>query len=561
MHYVAEKAGNDSGTTYQEATGAPVEINSPLGYNVGPVTIICLNVSMMIGTGIYSTPSSILSGTGSVGLSMIYWALGFFISIASFAVYLEFASYFSNRSGSEVVYLEQAYPRPKWFFPTAFAFQSVILSFSSGNAIVLAEYLFATAGHDYTGWQLKGVALAGYTVAFLLVSANTRFSYWICNVVGIVKVITLLFISITGLVVLGGHTRVSDPGANFRNSFEKLEGGTTAYGITNALYKIVFAYSGYTNAFNMVNEVKNPIKQIRRNGFISLIIVTILYILANVAFFAAVPKADLAAAEQIAASLFFENVFGAAGGANGLNFLIALSAFGNLLAVFLGQSRLLRECGRQGVLPWPRFWASTKPFGTPLGPYFIKWLLTIIMILAPPAGDAFAFVTDLAVYPSSFFQLLLAIGLFLVRWRRRRLSLPRPVFHAWDVVIIFTILVNLFLLVMPWYPPPGGKGDVSFWYATYVVTGIGIIIGCGVYYWLWIWAFPRIGGYRVRQEILELDHGAQSHKLVKVPVRELAQWDEAHDSIGRRVGAGSEGSLEGEAFGVHEVSKQEKSAA
>lgn len=55
MHFVAEKAGNDSGTTYQEATGAPVEVNSPLGYNVGPVTIICLNVSMMIGTGIYST--------------------------------------------------------------------------------------------------------------------------------------------------------------------------------------------------------------------------------------------------------------------------------------------------------------------------------------------------------------------------------------------------------------------------------------------------------------------------------------------------------------------------
>lgn len=56
--------------------------------------------------------------------------------------------------------------------------------------------------------------------------------------------------------MLGGHTRVADPGANFRNAFEKLEGGTTAYGITNALYKIVFAYAGYTNAFNMVNEVK-----------------------------------------------------------------------------------------------------------------------------------------------------------------------------------------------------------------------------------------------------------------------------------------------------------------
>lgn len=106
-----------------------------------------------------------------------------------------------------------------------------------------------------------------------------------------------------------------------------------------------------------------------------------------------VPKEELAAAKEIAASLFFKSVFGEAGGVNGLNFLIALSAFGNLISVLLGQSRLLRECGRQGVLPYPRFWASTRPFGTPLGPYFVEWLVTIVMILAPPAGDAFAFGT------------------------------------------------------------------------------------------------------------------------------------------------------------------------
>jgi hypothetical protein len=79
--------------------------------------------------------SSILKGTGSVGLSMIYWFLGFLISLASLCVYLEYAAYFPNRSGSEVVYLEQAYPRPKWLIPTAFAFQSVALSFSSANTI------------------------------------------------------------------------------------------------------------------------------------------------------------------------------------------------------------------------------------------------------------------------------------------------------------------------------------------------------------------------------------------------------------------------------------------
>lgn len=54
LHYVVEKAGNDSGPTYQEATGAPPEVESPLGYSVGSCTIIMLNVSNMIGTGVFS---------------------------------------------------------------------------------------------------------------------------------------------------------------------------------------------------------------------------------------------------------------------------------------------------------------------------------------------------------------------------------------------------------------------------------------------------------------------------------------------------------------------------
>jgi Amino acid permease len=100
----------------------------------------------------------------------------------------------------------------------------------------------------------------------------------------------------------------------------------------------------------------------------------------------------------------------------------------------------------------------------------------MLMILAPPAGDAFNFVVNLSIYPSQAFQLALAIGLYLVRWERRKAGLAPPGFRAWHVAIIFSILVNIYCLVMPWYPPPGGKdaGLFSFWYAAYVVTGIGM---------------------------------------------------------------------------------------
>jgi hypothetical protein len=55
LQYTTEVGGNTSRATYQEASGAPVEVNSPLGYSVGPVTVIFLNLSKMIGTGVFST--------------------------------------------------------------------------------------------------------------------------------------------------------------------------------------------------------------------------------------------------------------------------------------------------------------------------------------------------------------------------------------------------------------------------------------------------------------------------------------------------------------------------
>lgn len=344
LDYVLEKGGNNAQASYQEASGAPVEASSPLGYSVGPITIVFLNLSKMVGTGVYSTPASILRNTGSIGLSLMYWVLGSLAAASSLSIYLEYASYFPSRSGSEVVYLEQAFPRPVYFWPTTFAVQSVLLSFSSSNAIVMAQYLYRIAGATPSAWALKGVAIACYSLAYFCVLFNTRASYSLSNGIGIVKLITLIFVAITGLVVLGGHTKVKDPTANFHDAFE----GTTdsGYGLVNAMVKIIFSYAGYENAFNVVNEVKNPIKSLKRNASISLSLVTILYILANVAYFAAVPKEDLIKSKQVAASLFFHNVFGAGGAAKGLNFLIALSAFGNLLVVLIGSSRLIRECGR-----------------------------------------------------------------------------------------------------------------------------------------------------------------------------------------------------------------------
>ncbi|KAK7990076.1 hypothetical protein PG989_010391 [Apiospora arundinis] len=522
LTYTKVQGGNGSAATYQEAVGAPVEHKSPLGYHVGWLTVIFLNVNQMIGTGIFSTPGTILNNTGSIGLALIYWVIGAIMAFAGLAVYLELASYFPNRSGGEVVYLEQAYTRPRHFFPVAFAVQSVVLSFASSNAIVLSNYVWRIAGRATapTQWETKGVAVAAYTLAVICVIAHNKYSLWAVNAFGALKVATLVFISITGLVVLGGNvstSRVPDPHANFRNGFE----GTTDNGndLANALVNIIFAYTGYSNAFNVVAEIKNPIKTLKRNSTISVIIVAVLYFMCNIAYFAAVPKQEFRKSKEIAAGVFFTAVFGKGHAETALNVLVLLSAFGNLLAVLIGSSRTIREIGRQGVLPFPKFWVTTKPFGTPIGPYLLKWIVTFVMIVAPPAGDAFQFVVSLKSYPESMFFLAMAAGLYIIRRNQQRINRTRrPEFKAWDVAVVFFILIQVYVLVMPWFPPKGGiyAGNVSFFYATYCLVGIAV------------WK-----GYSIRPEIVEIDNnGAKTHHLVRVPNAELAEWDDAHDEAG-----------------------------
>lgn len=88
---------------------------------------------------------------------------------------------------------------------------------------------------------------------------------------------------------------------------------------------------------------------------------------------------------QLLAGRFFTAVFGDYAGTKVLPVFVALSAFGNLVSVAIGQARIFREVARQGIFPFSRFFSSTKPFGTPAAPMLLKFILTTIIIIGPRA--------------------------------------------------------------------------------------------------------------------------------------------------------------------------------
>ena len=74
-----------------------------------------------------------------------------------------------------------------------------------------------------------------------------------------------------------------------------------------------------------MTELKHPRRTLSIAAPLAVGGVSVLYVLANVAYFAAIPKKDLATSEVIVAGLFFRNVFGYGAGARSLPAFVALS--------------------------------------------------------------------------------------------------------------------------------------------------------------------------------------------------------------------------------------------
>lgn len=105
--------------------GSEVGSISQAKRQIGTVSAFFLVFNRMVGTGIFATPSTIFSLSGSVGLSLFIWVAGMIIAGAGMAVYLEFGTGLP-RNGGEKNYLEFVYRKPK-YLATGFYTGYVIL--------------------------------------------------------------------------------------------------------------------------------------------------------------------------------------------------------------------------------------------------------------------------------------------------------------------------------------------------------------------------------------------------------------------------------------------------
>ncbi|KAL2176389.1 amino acid permease-domain-containing protein [Thermothelomyces heterothallicus CBS 202.75] len=490
-----------------------VEDDEIIGVRPGPAKIgvagaVFLILNKMIGTGIFSTPSSIFAATGSVGISLLLWAVAGLLTLSGLGVYLEFGLAIP-RSGGEKNYLERIFSRPRHLATSVFAVQIVLLGFSAGNALAFGRYVLLAVGHPMPdGWVPRLIAVACITLVVLLHALLPRWGLRLTNALGIFKVLVLLLIVFSGFAALAGYRLVPDP-HNFDDfwAIEKGDGygGGGAYAYATALLQVVYSYKGWENANYVMGELRNPQRTLKIAAPLAVVGITLLYVLANVAYFAAIPKAELAKSEVIVAGLFFRNMFGESAAARSLPALVALSNIGNVLAVSFAHSRVNQELAREGVLPWSKFWASTRPFKTPAASLFLHWIITVIVLVAPPPGPAYNFIVNLYTYPGAWINAFVAGGLIYLRLTKSE-NWSSPWQTYLPVPVIFLCL-NIFLVVTPFMPPNSDWNADGYPYYAFPLVGTGVLL-LGALYWLvWTWLWPEWTSFAVTDALVLEEDG------------------------------------------------------
>jgi amino acid transporter len=272
------------------------------------------------------------------------------------------------------------------------------------------------------------------------------------------------------------------------------------------------------NANYVLSEVKRPrgheSRTFKRGVLFAFCLVSTLYLLGNVAYFAASSVYDIEKASINVAAEFFGNVFGQGSFVKrGLRVFIALSAFGNLIATTYAHSRVEQEFAKQRILPFSKYWARNSPYGTPVGALTLHWAFTVILILATPNdknGEAYGLVGNLFVYGQAWVAVFIAIGLATLRYHNKYREWKPAVIKNFKLLYFlaaFYVVFNLFIIVLIWWPAPA---NLKLTISSYVTPGVSTcLLAFGVLYWFCFAKVLPVLGYEIDDEPEELADGTR----------------------------------------------------
>ncbi|OBZ88543.1 High-affinity methionine permease [Choanephora cucurbitarum] len=403
---------------------------------IGWIQGAAMNVSYMIGAGIFVGPALTLQLVGSGGMNLLIWFFGALVALSGTYTFMELGTMLP-RSGGEIGYLDYCYRKPKYLLAYLFTYWS-LMNRSSGVAsqgVVFGRYLnYALFGPSYKSeWLERAWSFLCATILTFVNIYSTKTTMKMISFLTVIKIFVLVLAIFVGALVL---LRVipSDVDAGLNLSFY---GTSTTLGpYASALYYVLNSYSGWHNLNYILDEVKDPIKNLPKASAAAVLSTATLYILTNAAYLVVLPLETMKNSQLVVAAAFFSRSLGDNFASNILPIFIGLSAFGCGAALNFSGGRIIMEVARQGLLPYGHIFGRVNPkVSSPVNAYLLQYALSVLFLVGIPPGSIYQFVVALTAYPVYIFYFLMALAVLILR--KREPNNKRPIVAPLVCVYVF----------------------------------------------------------------------------------------------------------------------------
>lgn len=437
----------------------------------------------MIGSGIFIVSADMLKDLGSAGWLLAAWLITGFMTLTAALSYGELSGMFP-KAGGQYVYLKEAY-NPLVGFLYGWSFFAVIQTGTIAAVGVgfakFAGYFFpALAWEDANTFNVAGLnihyaQLVAIVLIVLLTFINTK---------GIEagKAIQTIFtstklLSLFGLIIAGFIAFKWDVWqANWENawtpqhlnkdasgviSIEPLLTGAALGAMASAMVGSIFSSDAWNNVTFIAGEIKNPKRNIGLSLFLGTLIVTVVYILANVVYLAVVPLNELAFAKDNRVALSAsEAIFGSSGTII-IAVMIMISTFGCNNGLILAGARVYYTMANDKL-----FFKQAGTLNKNSVPAWALWIqcaMASALCLSGKYGDLLDMVSFIVV----IFYVLTIIGIFILRRKMPTAERPYKAFGYPVLPIIYILMGTSFCFLLIVYKP-------AFTWPGLIITLIGI---------------------------------------------------------------------------------------
>src|SRR5437667_8236693 len=460
-------------------TEAPVA-ERKLVRGLGLLDSTMLVAGSMIGSGIFIVSSIVARQVGSPGWLLLVWIVTGLLTLTAALSYGELAA-MMPKAGGQYVYLREAFS-PLWGFlygwtlflviqtgtiaavAVGFArYSGVLLPWISESNYIISPIRFGGYALSLSTAQLVGLALIGF-----LTFTNTRgleVGKLIQNVFTTAKTGALIALIVLGIIV---GVRSGAGAENFshfwtlRGGLQEVGAGITAatafglfVGICVAQTNSLFSADAWNNITFTAGEVKNPRRNIPLSLAFGTFLVIGLYLLANVAYLAALPFSAIQNAPSDRVASETATVIFPGAGATIMAVGIMISTFGCNNGLILAGARAYYAMARDGLF----FGASGElnDAKVPAWGLLFQGLWAALLVLLrtyDPAtrayGNLYNNLLDYVISAALIFYILTIAGIFRLRSTRPDAERPYralgyPVVPALYIAGAAAILLVLFI--------------------------------------------------------------------------------------------------------------------